>query len=55
MCYILFVLNIGKYALKPIINTLPLDKQKENVPDKTICAAVALLQELLKNSGDFAQ
>ncbi|XP_022311231.1 uncharacterized protein LOC111116519 isoform X2 [Crassostrea virginica] len=46
---------IGKYALKPIINTLPLDKQKENVPDKTICAAVALLQELLKNSGDFAQ
>ncbi|XP_034312898.2 catenin delta-1 isoform X3 [Magallana gigas] len=46
---------IGKYALKPIINTLPLEKQKENVPDKTICAAVALLQEVLKNSMDFAQ
>lgn len=46
---------IGKYALKPIINTLPLEKQKENVPDKTICAAVALLIELLKNSVDFAQ
>ncbi|XP_062572572.1 catenin delta-1-like isoform X3 [Saccostrea cucullata] len=46
---------LGKYALKPIINTLPLEKQKENVPDKTICAAVALLIELLKNSVDFAQ
>ncbi|XP_048780708.2 splicing regulator ARVCF-like isoform X3 [Ostrea edulis] len=46
---------IGKYALKPIINTLPQEKQKENVPDKTICAAVALLHELLKNSVDFAQ
>lgn len=45
----------GKYALKPIINTLPLEKQKENVPDRTICAAVALLQEVLKNSIDFAQ
>ena len=41
--------------MKQITFSLPLEKQKEYVPDKTICAVVALLHEVVKNSVDFAQ
>ncbi|KAK3101811.1 hypothetical protein FSP39_006535 [Pinctada imbricata] len=46
---------IGKYAMKQITFTLPMEKQKESVPDRTVCAVVALLHEVVKNSVDFAQ
>ncbi|XP_033753245.1 catenin delta-1-like isoform X2 [Pecten maximus] len=46
---------IGKYAMKQLVSRLPMERQIELVPDRTISAVVATLHEVTKNNQDFAQ
>lgn len=46
---------IGKYAMKQLVSRLPMERQIEHVPDRTISAVVATLHEVTKNNQDFAQ